>query len=232
MSRSLERVEARPVLGLLSVATLVACALALPGCGARQRYSIGMVNETGRDLNGVDVYYGERMAGSAGSLVKDGYATFSFVYGPVPAEAEVRWDEWPGGAHHASRVKLAGVVPSGFTEGTIYFIIKADGSVVVKTAGNDDRKARLDALDGLPRQDIPPKRGGWPDAQRMIERRRYTNLILLILWVALLCIGSWEALRSRRAKEPPARLRFWLGMAMAVMAAVGTALTIQSLLSH
>jgi hypothetical protein len=78
-------------------------------------------------------------------LVKDGYATFGFVYKPVPAEAEVRWDEWPRGAHHAPRVNLEGIVPRDFTEGIIYFIIKPDRSVVVKPDASDDRKARLDA---------------------------------------------------------------------------------------
>jgi hypothetical protein len=96
----------------------------------RTHHDVGFVNRTGHILNGVCVYYATKMAAAAGVLVDGGRATFNFVALPIPAEAEVRWNE--NGVPHAVKVRLAGVVPHGFVDGTIYFIIQQDGSVSVK----------------------------------------------------------------------------------------------------
>jgi hypothetical protein len=94
------------------------------------RYYIGFVNKTGQDLDGVCAYYGDTKVAEKGWLVKSANATEGWIPVPVASEAEVRWDE--NGKHHAVKVKLEGISPLGPDRFTIYFIIKADGSVDVK----------------------------------------------------------------------------------------------------
>jgi hypothetical protein len=54
----------------------------------------------------------------------------------------LRWSE--NGVSHAVKVKLDGVVPSGFVKGTIYFVIKDDDSIEIKTVSWGNQKANFD----------------------------------------------------------------------------------------
>jgi hypothetical protein len=62
--------------------------------------------------------------------VKDGKATEGRIRLPIPSEAEVRWAK--NEKNNVLKVKFKGAVPTDFTDGTIYLIIKSDGSVDVK----------------------------------------------------------------------------------------------------
>ena len=118
------------LIGLIGVTGLV---LLMPACSqssAKGRYYIGFVNRTERDLDGVCAYYGDTKVAEPSRLVKGGNATEGWIGIPVASEAEVQWDE--NGVHHAVKVKLEGISPPGPDRFTIYFIIKADGSVDVK----------------------------------------------------------------------------------------------------
>lgn len=130
------------ILAIVAV-VLVVLGLVLMRCKAPTRYYIGMVNKTGRDLNGVAVYYDGQMTAAAGSLVKGGKATCGPFSLSIPIEVEVRWIDQ--GVSYVPKVKLRDVVSPGFTKGTIYFIIGKDGIVAVKTArkGDIDAHARI-----------------------------------------------------------------------------------------
>ncbi len=107
------------------------------------RYFIGMLNNTGRDLDGVGVYYGNQMAAAAGGLVARGLATYGFVPLAIPKEAIVKWID--RGVEHAATVGLQGI-PSEFGRketGMLYFIIEPNGSVTVRTADHGDIEACL-----------------------------------------------------------------------------------------
>jgi hypothetical protein len=102
-------------------------------------YYIGFVNRTGHDLDGVCAYYGDTKVAEKGWLVKGGNSTEGWIPVSVASEAEVQWDE--NSTHHAVKVKLESVVPPGFDRFTLYFIIKADGSVDVKALKLSDIEA-------------------------------------------------------------------------------------------
>jgi len=102
------------------------------GCEQRPRYYIGVVNKTGHDLQNVKVVFSGKQQAQPGGLVKDGCATEGPVTAQIPSEAEVRLGE------HVVKAKLQGVVPAGFTEGTIYFVLGPNNSLQVKTAKLDD----------------------------------------------------------------------------------------------
>jgi hypothetical protein len=107
--------------------------LLMPACSKspmKARYYIGFVNKTGHDLDGVCAFYGVTKVAQPSWLGKDDNATEGLIPVPIPSEAEVQWDE--NGTHHAVKVKLEGVVPPGLDRFTLYFIIKADGSVDAK----------------------------------------------------------------------------------------------------
>jgi hypothetical protein len=107
-------------------------------------YRLGFVNKTGRDLGAVSAYYGADRVALAARLTtraKVGYSDPLTL--PIPSEAEVRWKE--NGADRAVKAKLEGVVPKGYAEGTIYFVIKVDGTVEVHPikAGDDQGAFKL-----------------------------------------------------------------------------------------
>lgn len=106
----------------------------------QQEYYIGFMNKTGHDLSGVCVYFGSVEAAAKGGLVVGGCGIFGPVTVPIPAEAEMRWID--GDKSYAVKAKLEGVVPKGFSDdGTIYFVINKDDSVLVKAIkmrGDDD----------------------------------------------------------------------------------------------
>jgi hypothetical protein len=92
--------------------------------------SLAFVNETENDLERVELHFnGVKIVGPEG-LAKGEDATLRFLTEPVPDESVVTWDD--NSIHHEVSVKLDDV-PPGFANGTIYFIIKSDGSVEVKT---------------------------------------------------------------------------------------------------
>ncbi len=128
----------------LLITVIAAAVVVMAMCVAAQtsikpRYYVGFVNKTGHDLNGVSARYGNSEVAAAGRLMKAGRAIEGKLSSPIPSEAEVRWDE--NGTHHAVKTKLEGIVPKGFTDGTIYFILKADGAVDVKAIKLRDTEA-------------------------------------------------------------------------------------------
>ena len=102
----------------------------------KPRYYIGFVNKTEVNLSNVSAYYGDQKVALAGGVVDKGRAVEGPLSLPIPSEAEVRWDE--AGTSHRVKAKLEGVVPKGFTEGTIYFILKKGGTIEVKAIKLDD----------------------------------------------------------------------------------------------
>ncbi len=111
------------------------------GSLGKQNYSLGFVNKTGHDLVAVSANYGKEEVAAPGRLVRAGRATEGPVPLPIPSVAEVRWEE--NGIRHSVNVKLEGVVPKGFTRGTIYFILKADGTVDAKAIKREDIDANV-----------------------------------------------------------------------------------------
>jgi hypothetical protein len=107
-------------------------------------YRLGFVNKTGQDLQAVCVYFGNQQAGVGGDIlarVKVGYSDPLTL--PIPAEAEVRWKE--NNVDHAIKAKLDGIVPNGYSHGTIYFVIRDANTVEVKPIKWSDSDAS-DAL--------------------------------------------------------------------------------------
>jgi hypothetical protein len=128
----------------------VAILIALGRMGCRMsspRYFIYMVNRTPREFEGVGVYFAGKMAAEKGHMVKGGLASYGYVTLPIPAEAEVRWDD--RGVHHAPMIKLQGVVPDHPVGLDLYFIIEEDGSVTVKCVRFDDVDGKVEATNGI-----------------------------------------------------------------------------------
>jgi hypothetical protein len=96
------------------------------------QYRFGFVNHSERDLQALSVYYDGRQVGTVGDVTAQAQAALytGAVRLAIPAAAEVRWNEH--GAAHAVQARLAGVIPSNFSDGTILFIITEDGTVEVK----------------------------------------------------------------------------------------------------
>jgi hypothetical protein len=114
---------------------------------------IAFVNQTGHDLQRVEVRFSGVKNAGPGELAKGEYATFGFLNERVPNEALVTWDE--DSIHHEVTVKLEDVVPPGFAYGTIYFNLRADGSITIKTAGIRDSNANQEIL-----KDLTERRAG------------------------------------------------------------------------
>jgi hypothetical protein len=136
---------------VVSVALPLVCVvLLLVGCAGRRvaageaRYTIVMVNRTYRNLSGVGVFYGKRMAAFKGPLVKGGRAGYGFVSLPVPEQAQVEWTEV--GKPRSVTVKLDGIVPSHPVGMYVFFIIERDGSVTVQVCKNEDLVATSSGL--------------------------------------------------------------------------------------
>jgi hypothetical protein len=108
---------------------------------------IAVVNQTEHDLQRVQVGFSGVKKAGPGELAKGEYATFAFLTEPVPDEVLVTWDE--DSIHHEVTVKLEGVVPPGFANGRIYFNLRADGSVTIRTAGIRDNNANQEILKDL-----------------------------------------------------------------------------------
>lgn len=117
----------------LAIALICGCG---PFTSSRPKYTIYMANRTPRDLDGVCVYYGGRMAASKGILVAGGKATYGPVTLPIPDEAEVRWID--GEVSHAPKVQLSGIVPEVRRDVNIWFIIEDDASITLKVGQEDD----------------------------------------------------------------------------------------------
>jgi hypothetical protein len=111
---------------------LVALASVLTSCGAdtKPEYYFGFINKTGHDLGDVAALYGSRQVARKGGLVKDGEATEGPVRLAIPQEAIVQWSA--NGASHTVKVKLDSAVLRDFN-GTLYFVIEPDDSVIAKT---------------------------------------------------------------------------------------------------
>ncbi len=120
----------------------------LNGCGlTKPRYFIVMVNRTPRHIDGLAVYFDGKMAAAAGHAVPGCVASFGYVALPIPAEAEVRWDDQ--GVRHARKAKLQGIVPRNPGEANVYFIVEEDGSITVACVDYGDLNAQLAVTEGI-----------------------------------------------------------------------------------
>jgi hypothetical protein len=108
-------------------------------------YTLGFVNKTGHALESLCVYYGDQRAGCSGDVRGRAKAAYSERLAlPFPSEAEVRWTE--DAAPQKVKVKLEGVVPKGFAEGTIFFVIRNGGNVQVRAIKWADGQASIDLV--------------------------------------------------------------------------------------
>ena len=112
--------------------------------GYNPEYDVGFLNKTGHDLDEVSIYYTNNTVWVLGTpLVTGGESTEGWIPLPIPAEAEVRIVD--KGVHKTVKVSLKDVPKKGFRDGTIYFVINADGTVQVKPLKEND-EAGHDAL--------------------------------------------------------------------------------------
>lgn len=110
-------------------------------------YRLGFVNKTGRELQGVSVYYGDQKAGTGNDIPARAHANFSYsdaLTTPCPAEAELRWVE--NGIPHIVKVKLEGTVPKGYAAGTIFFILKSEEIIEVKPIKWSDSQGSINLV--------------------------------------------------------------------------------------
>jgi hypothetical protein len=117
----------------------------IKGVRPEGEYRFGFVNRTGRDLQGVGVYYGQQKTASVVEIPSRAQANFNYsdaLTNARPAEAELRWME--DSAPHAITVKLEGVV-KGF-EGIIFLVILPDRTVEVHALRNNQEKERIDLV--------------------------------------------------------------------------------------
>jgi cytochrome c-type biogenesis protein CcmE len=128
--------------------TVVMSACTQPRLKAQSYYYVGFVNKTGRVLENVRAYFGDRLVASPGALVKGGTTTEGPISLPIPTEAKVQWVD--DGEHHSVKVLLEGVVPKGFSEGgTVYFVINTNGVVQAKAIKPFDKDAMADLMKGV-----------------------------------------------------------------------------------
>ncbi|MBN1867986.1 hypothetical protein JW916_11920 [Candidatus Sumerlaeota bacterium] len=113
------------------------------GLRPEEEYRLGFVNKTGRDLQAVSVFYGDQRVGGTKRVPKVNYAEYLIL--PIPSQAEVRWCE--DDALRSAKVKLEGVVPKGFSQGTIYFVFTNEDTVEAKSIKWRDSEGRKELFD-------------------------------------------------------------------------------------
>jgi hypothetical protein len=108
--------------------------------------SIAFVNETEHRLQHIELHSEVNKIGPGAleELAKGEHALLAVWIKPVPAQTLVTWDE--DSIHHEVSVNLEEVVPPGIANSTIYFVLRPDGSITVKTADIHDENAKLEIL--------------------------------------------------------------------------------------
>jgi hypothetical protein len=108
-------------------------------------YMLGFVNKTGHDLRELAVYYdGQKVGGAKAVLARVRVGYSNHLTTPFTPEAEIRWIE--GGNEHAVKLRLDGLVPKGFCDGTIYFVFTSDGGVTATPIKFIDRQASINLV--------------------------------------------------------------------------------------
>jgi hypothetical protein len=107
---------------------------------------IGFLNKTGRSLDEVSVYSGNKLWGLPKPLVVGGEATEGVITMATPTEAEVRINDH--GEQKSVKVSLKDV-PKDFHDGTIYFVFNRDGTVQAKALKDDDTSGYAKLIEGL-----------------------------------------------------------------------------------
>ncbi|HTS18800.1 MAG TPA: hypothetical protein VMP11_14595 [Verrucomicrobiae bacterium] len=110
-------------------------------------YYFGFVNKTGHDLGNVRAYFGDKLVALPGGLVRYGYKTEGPVTLAISKEAEVQWED--NGVHHAVKTALEGTVPSKFADGTLFFVINSNGTVLIRAVESGDENGYNEVMDGL-----------------------------------------------------------------------------------
>jgi hypothetical protein len=114
--------------------------------GANREYHMGYLNKTGRSLDEVGVYSNGKSWGFPALMVVGGEKTAGGITDPIPSEAEVRITEQ--GQQKTIKVSMKGV-PSNFKDGTIYFVLNRDGTVVARAIRDDDEAGYAELAKGL-----------------------------------------------------------------------------------
>ena len=127
----------------VAILVLLGSLASVPGCRSSNRvpyYTICIKNESGTDIPDVRVLFGTTHA--VGGFLRPGQPVgvgvvpggFAFQHGiplNVPEKANIIWKS-EDGKQHEQEVEVKRLMPSRMSEVTIFFVIRKDGSVLVK----------------------------------------------------------------------------------------------------
>src|SRR5207245_11136232 len=99
--------------------------------------SVCMKNETAALIRDASVFFGNLDVGK-GSIVPGGLGFYHGVPVLVPEKAKVTWTTLDGNQHE-QEVEVKRFMPSRMTDVTIFFVIKKDGSVLVKALTKEEK---------------------------------------------------------------------------------------------
>jgi hypothetical protein len=118
----------------------------IKGLRPEGEYRVGIVNKTGRDLQDVCTYFGEKkVTGAKDILARVKYDYSDPLLEQIPPGAELRWTEEDGTLHDV-KAKLDGIVPKGYAAGTIFLVIEPDNTVEVHPVKWGDDKGIAKAV--------------------------------------------------------------------------------------
>lgn len=109
-------------------------------------YGIGFVNKTGRHLDRVSLYRGNKMWAFPTPVVVGGLPTQGIFTSTIPAEAELIIQEH--GENKSFKVSLRDV-PKWLRKATIYFVINKDGAIQAKALKDNDLAGYSELIKGL-----------------------------------------------------------------------------------
>ncbi len=116
-------------------------------------YDIVFVNKTGQNLYDLSLTYGEQEACAVPDIVTQmTFGRSDKMALKIPAQATLRWKQAVGLpwnesiTKHSATVQYDGVVPSDFSKGTIYFVIRDNDAVEVRPIKWTDDKASIELM--------------------------------------------------------------------------------------
>lgn len=149
-----QRLRNGPItVGSLTIRNTNAVSQPVTGNPSANEYKIGLVNKTGQNLYGLSVSYDDKEVCAIPDVVaqvKVGYSEMLTL--KRPAEAVVRWQQsvglpWPETTtKHRVIIKLDGSVATGFSRGTVFFVIRNDDMVEVRPIKWGDEKASANLM--------------------------------------------------------------------------------------
>ena len=113
---------------------LIIFVLFLAYCSHVGEYSVAIENRTGRQITDADLFYrGANFLAIGGSIAPGSGGVHLAVRAPIPESATVQW-RTPDGVLHRQEVEVRRNVPRNFARGRIFFVVRADHTVEVRTA--------------------------------------------------------------------------------------------------